>query len=245
MPERCKCTTAQILLGKSYNNAAPSDCHTVHGVLSVIITIVFRISLLLLLLSSGNSIIIRLYPPHVVKDTEKCEDLTKVFTDDHFITYRRSEDNKSSYHRHPRNKNDSVDQQLFWFGESKEYFHNFYYYCGDLSGFLNTTWIPLLTWFIVNIFPSIFLSIITLLFTLRSRFVEACCTNPGIILAPVISHFHVGPISFSMIKSGYITCSISLTLINILLTFLALCFSSYLVFADIGPRPDDIIPDPW
>ena len=107
-------------------------------------------------------------------------------------------------------------------------------YCGDMSAFLNTIWVPVLTWFLINIFPNLILSVIALLFTLRSRCVRACYTEPWMILCSVFSHFHVGPVSLSRTKSGYITRSIYLTHINILLTFLAMCYSIYLVIPALG-----------
>ena len=114
------------------------------------------------------------------------------------------------------------------------YSPDYYSYCGDMSAFLNSIWVPVLTWFLINIFPNLILSVIALLFTLRSKCVRACCTEPWMILCSVFSHFHVGPVSLSKTKSGYITRSIYLTHINILFTFLAMCFSIYLVIPALG-----------
>jgi len=111
-------------------------------------------------------------------------------------------------------------------------YRKYYYYCGDMSGILNTSWIPVLAWIVVNIFPVIFLAICVLLFTLRSNFVVTCFTNPGLILASVFSHFHVGPVTFS---KNYITRSLSLTFLNIFLTFLGMCLTIHLVTAAFGP----------
>ena len=89
MPEQSKCSTAQILLGRKNNNDPPSGCHVAHGVISTIITTVFRIILLLFLLYGGNSITIQLYPP-VIWESDTCEELTVVQSAHGFTYFKRS-----------------------------------------------------------------------------------------------------------------------------------------------------------
>ena len=40
-------------------------------------------------------------------------------------------------------------------------YQSYYYYCGDVTMFLNTTWVPVLTWLTVNIFPILLLVILS------------------------------------------------------------------------------------
>eukprot|EP00092_Neocalanus_flemingeri_P010866 GFUD01011702.1.p1 GENE.GFUD01011702.1~~GFUD01011702.1.p1 ORF type:complete len:268 (-),score=41.79 GFUD01011702.1:19-822(-) len=109
-----------------------------------------------------------------------------------------------------------------------------YYHCGDVSAYLNSYWLPVMAWLLVNILPGCLLSIIVLLFTLQSRCLITC-THPVMILSGTFSHFHVGPVSCSKSNSGYLSFSASVSYLNILLTFLGLCLNLHLTTTGFGP----------
>ena len=117
--------------------------------------------------------------------------------------------------------------------DDRGYFQ-YYYYCGDMSGYLNTTWVPVMTWLLVNILPGIILSIIVLMFTLKTRCVLTSCTYPGIIFTGMFSHLHIGPVRWSKSNSGCLSFSPTISFINILLTFLGLCLHFHLTIAGFG-----------
>lgn len=113
-------------------------------------------------------------------------------------------------------------------------YQKYYYYCGDVSAFLNTTWVPVVVWLLVNIVPPVLLSIAVLLFTLRSRCVLTSITNPGMIFSAIFSHFHIGPVIWSKSNPGYLSLSPAISFLNIILTFMGLCLNLHLTTAGFG-----------
>lgn len=273
------CKTIHILCGKN-SKRSPSACHAVHGVISTIITTIFRVILLIFCLHLGNSIIVQLCPPSAIRANTTCEVLTVVRTSNLFTTYYKSSldarvfltnlsemenamieysgyrEGGGLYYADQKGKNisESTNQSYlfgyaqFWFrfhtdsdsnrsiiySYDDEGYQQYYYYCADLTPYLNTTWVPVITWLLLNIIPLMALSSIVLSLTLKSKCVLTCCTNPGMILSGILSHFHVGPVSFTKTNLGCLTLSPSITFLNILITFLAMCLNIHLITAGFG-----------
>ena len=66
-------------------------------------------------------------------------------------------------------------------------YQSYYYYCEDITSFLNTTWIPVLAWLTVNIIPLLLLVILSNVTNLKT-FLDL----PDIVLLSLLSHFNVG-----------------------------------------------------
>jgi hypothetical protein len=107
-------------------------------------------------------------------------------------------------------------------------YYIYYFYCGDVSQYLNTTWIPVIAWFLVNILPHILLSILILIFTLKEKCPAVSCRNLVFLLSGIFSHIHVGPVSCSNNHSGNLRLSKIFSSLNILLTFIGMCIHLYL-----------------
>lgn len=275
------CKTIHILCEKNSKNGFPSACHAVHGVISAIITTIFRVILLVFCLHLGNSIIVQLCPPSQIRANTTCEVLTVVTSYNQFTTYHKSsldaqvfltnlseienarieysgyKEGGSLYYADQKGENmsESINQNyLFGYGQFWFMFHTdsdsnssmiysyddegyqqYYYYCADLAPYLNTTWVPVITWFLLNIVPVMALSIIVLSFTLKSKCVLTSCTNPGMIISGILSHLHLGPVSFTKTNLGCLTLSSSITFLNILITFVGMCLNIHLTTAAFGP----------
>ena len=73
-----------------------------------------------------------------------------------------------------------------------EGYRKMYFYCEDVTAYLNTTWIPVIMWFLLNILPQILLSLIIMIFTSKSKCFSVYCRNPVFILSGIFSHVQVG-----------------------------------------------------
>ena len=65
-------------------------------------------------------------------------------------------------------------------------YQSYYYYCGDFTSFLNTTWIPALAWLTANILPLLLLVILSNITNLKI-FLDL----PDIVLLAFFSHFNI------------------------------------------------------
>ena len=63
-------------------------------------------------------------------------------------------------------------------------YQSYYYYCGDVTRFLNTTWIPVLAWLTLNIIPILFLVILS-----NVTHLNIFLKLPDIIPIALLSHF--------------------------------------------------------
>jgi len=259
------CLSLKLLTGP------PSCLHVSHGVLSAIITTIFRIVLLGYSLGMPNSILVQIYPPSAIAPEDVCKTLTIVAginyhhiyektknetldilanltdTEKSTLTYAGYEEGGSVYEEKtdatPYGSTYLLGYGSTWFtvrmnDENKrdhlysyddDGYQKYYYYCADLTLFLNNQWLPVLMWFLVNIVPPFLLGLIALIFGLRSNFLSTICRLPGILFSPVFSNLHVGPF-----QSGYLSFSRGLTLTNIIVTFLGLCVNLHLITAGFG-----------
>jgi hypothetical protein len=110
-------------------------------------------------------------------------------------------------------------------------YFKYFYYCDDVSQYLNNTRVPILAWLFVNILPLILFSIINLVYTLQCGCLLASCTNPVLLLSGIFSHLHVGPVT----HSGSVCLSKTLSILNILTTFFGMCLHLYLITVQFGP----------
>ena len=114
-------------------------------------------------------------------------------------------------------------------------YQSYYYYCGDVTMFLNTTWVPVLTWLTVNIFPILLLVILSNVTNLNI-FLKL----PDIIPLSLLSHFIIGIVkedqeasnSQTVQKRKYGVSKLSSAL-NILISGVSTVVTLYLCF---GPR---------
>merc|ERR1712025_1511238 len=95
-------------------------------------------------------------------------------------------------------------------------YRKYYYYCEDVTSYLNTEWIPVICWFFVNILPHILLSLSVLSFKCEGGFTPIYLTNPLLIFCGAFSHLQFGPLSYRK-TSGYLCFSKTFSYINILL----------------------------
>ena len=109
------------------------------------------------------------------------------------------------------------------------WYYKYFYYCGDVSKYLNNTRVPILAWILVNILPLILFSIINLLLTLRSGCLLTACTSPVLLLSGIFSHLHVGHVRYNMKNSGYVCLSKTLSVLNIFITLFGMCLHLYLI----------------
>ena len=114
-------------------------------------------------------------------------------------------------------------------------YYKYFYYCGDVSPYLNNIRVPILAWLLVNILPLILFSIINLLLTLRSGCLATSCTNPVLFLSGILSHLHVGPVTYNMKNSGYVCLSKTLSILNLFITLFGMCLHLYLITVQFGP----------
>ena len=115
-------------------------------------------------------------------------------------------------------------------------YQSYYYYCEDVTSFLNTTWIPVLAWLTVNILPLLLLVFLSNVTNLKI-FLEL----PDIVLLALLSHFNVGvtvkenhddPNSLSDQTRKYCLSKL-MSALNILLTGVATIVTLHLCY---GPR---------
>ena len=66
-------------------------------------------------------------------------------------------------------------------------YQSYYYYCEDVTSFLNTTWIPVLAWLTVNIVP-----LLLLVFLSNVTNLKIFLDLPDSVLLALLSHFNVG-----------------------------------------------------
>jgi len=111
-------------------------------------------------------------------------------------------------------------------------YQSYYYYCGDVTMFLNTTWVPVLTWLTVNIIPILLLVILSNVPNLNI-FLKL----PDIIPLSLLSHFIIGtvkedqeaPNSQTVQKRKYGVSKL-LSALNILLSGVSTIVTLYLCF---------------
>ena len=111
----------------------------------------------------------------------------------------------------------------------------YYYYCGDVSLYLNTVWVPVMAWIVVNILLPILLSSSVLLLTIKSKCALISCTHPGMMVSDIFSHLHVGPVSYCKSNSGYLCLSKTFFKLNILLSLLGMCLHLHMITTQFGP----------
>ena len=113
-------------------------------------------------------------------------------------------------------------------------YQQMYFYCEDVTAYLNTDWIPVLMWFLLNILPQMLLSLIIMIITSKSKCFSVCCRNPVFILSGIFSHIQVGPVSYSKNTSGNICLSKIFSSLNILLTFIGMVGHIFLITVPFG-----------
>ena len=114
-------------------------------------------------------------------------------------------------------------------------YQSYYYYCGDVTMFLNTTWVPVLTWLTVNIIPILLLVILSNVTNLNI-FLKL----PDIIPLALLSHFIIWTVkedqeaanSQTVQKRKYGVSKL-LSALNILISGVSTVVTLYLCF---GPR---------
>ena len=115
-------------------------------------------------------------------------------------------------------------------------YQSYYYYCGDVTMFLNTTWVPLQAWLALNILPILLLVILSNVTNLNI-FLKL----PDIIPLALLSHFIIwtenenqeAPSSQTAQKITKYGLSKLLSALNILITGVSTVVTLYLCF---GPR---------
>ena len=129
-----------------------------------------------------------------------------------------------------------IDQQNQVVNHYSDYgYQSYYYYCEDVTSFLNTTWIPVLAWLTVNIVPLLLLVFLSNVTNLKI-FLEL----NDIVLLALLSHFNVGiikenhddPNSLSDQTRKY-GLSKLLSALNILITGVSTIVTLHLCY---GPR---------
>ena len=135
-------------------------------------------------------------------------------------------------------------QELGWYivKQNHMYSHNddgyqsYYYYCGDVTMFLNTTWVPALAWLTLNILPILLLAILSNVTNLNI-FLKL----PDIIPLALLSHFIIwtvkenqeAPNSQTAQKLRKYGLSKLSSALNILITGVSTVVTLYLC---LGPR---------
>ena len=252
------CTTTNILLGKNISTGYVSTF-----ILSALLTTMFRISLLgSSLYLGGNSIVVRLFPPAYIPGNTTCPAITILSSSTTFLTYQQAgqdlEQVMTQLSMQDKHMVETIaysggelyyeeegERYLAGYGESWVTVYNnsvviqpsyYYYYCQDISYYLNTVWLPVMSWVVVTILPLIFLSIIVLLIVLKTRCIKTTCFNPGLVFSSVFSHLQVGPVHYCHRNFGYLCLSKHFSNLNIFISFISLVIHLHLNTAQFDPE---------